>query len=161
MLAGTTEITIHFYTMGDGRVKMPWTSLIDGIAGLAGELIEDPDKRNELLFKVKELEFSLRETLLNTKTNPWVDGFVKILIAFRDIILPMLRPLGAFYLSYMGVDIAQSELAAGGDISALSGGLTAAFPAWGASRHSHKRKEQEEKTKRHKKEIPWYDTENE
>lgn len=132
-------------------MKMPWTSLIDNISGLASELIEDPDKRNELMFKVKELEFSLRETLLKTKTNPFVDGFVKLLIAFRDIILPMLRPLGAFYLSYMGVDIAQAELAAGGDISALSGGLTAAFPAWGASRHANKNKEEVEKTKRYKK----------
>ena len=141
-------------------MKMPWTSLIDSISGLAGEFIEDKDKRNELMFKVKELEFSLRESLLATKTNPWVDGFVKVLIAFRDIIIPMLRPLGAFYLSYMGVDIAQAELAAGGDVSALSGGLTAAFPAWGASRHANKNKEQEEATKRHKKEETdpfWYD----
>lgn len=132
-------------------MKMPWTSLIDNISGLASEFIEDPDKRNELMFKVKELEFSLRETLLATKTNPWVDGFVKLLIAFRDIILPMMRPLGAFYLSYMGVDMAQAELAAGGEVSALSAGLAAAFPGWGASRHVNKNKEQEEKTKRHRK----------
>lgn len=139
---------------------MPWTSLIDNISNLAGEFIEDKDKRNELIFKVKELEFSLREALLKTKTTPFVDGFVKILIAFRDIILPMLRPVGAFYLSYMGVDMAQAELAAGGDVSALSGGLAAAFPGWGASRHVNKNKEQEEMTKRHKKEESdpfWYD----
>jgi hypothetical protein len=140
-------------------MEMPWTSLINSISGLAGEFIEDKDKRNELMFKVKELEFSLRETLLATKTNPFVDGFVKVLIAFRDIILPMLRPLGAFYLSYMGVDIAQGELAAGADVSALSGGLAAAFPAWGASRHVNKKHEETEKTKRHIKEEsdePWY-----
>lgn len=139
---------------------MPWESLIDNISSLAGEFIEDKDKRNELIFKVKELEFSLRETLLKTKTSPFVDGFVKLLIAFRDIILPMMRPLGAFYLSYMGVDIAQGELAAGGDVSALSGGLAAAFPAWGASRHAHKKHEETEKTKRHKKEGQdpfWFD----
>jgi hypothetical protein len=141
-------------------MKMPWESLIDNISSLAGEFIEDKDKRNDLMFKVKELEFSLRETLLATKTNPYVDGFVKVLIAFRDIILPMMRPLGAFYLSYMGVDIAQAELAAGDDISALSGGLTAAFPAWGASRHANKKHEETEKTKRHKKEEQdpfWFD----
>lgn len=139
-------------------MKMPWTSLIDSISGLASEFIEDPDKRNELMFKVQQLEFSLRETLLTTKTNPWVDGFVKILIAFRDIILPMLRPLGAFYLSYMGVDMAQIELAAGDEISTLSAGLATAFPAWGASRHVNKNKEQEEQTKRVKAQSrPWYE----
>jgi len=103
------------------------------------QLVDDGD----LAVKLKH-EFQIK--LLTTKTEGFVDGLVKILMAFRDIVLPLLRPLGAFYLSYMGVDMATAELAAGGDMSALSTGLSTAFPAWGASRHANK--SNEEKTKR-------------
>ena len=128
-------------------MEMPWTSLINSVASLAGEFIEDKDKLNEINYKIKELEFKLRETLLATKTTPKVDAFVKILIAFRDIILPLLRPLGAacmtafgMYCHAKGIDI--------GDANHVI--MDGAFPAWGASRHVNKQKEETEKTKRHK-----------
>lgn len=139
-------------------MNMPWTAAIDAVRELAGEYIEDKDKKNELMYKVQELEFKLRETLLNTVTTPWVDGFVKILIAFRDIILPMLRPVGSFcmtafglYCHYKGIDI-------DGATHAMIDG---AFPAWGVSRHANKQKEEEEKTKRYKKEEDpfWFEKE--
>lgn len=129
-------------------MKMPWTSLIDGITGLASEWIEDPDKRNEFNFKIRELDFKLRETLLTVKTTPKTDAFVKILIAFRDIILPMMRPIGAaamtafgMYCHLKGIDIGETSQVV----------MDGAFPAWGASRHVHKMKAEQETTKHHKK----------
>ena len=113
------------------------------VAESAFSIIDQVVDDGDLAVKLKH-EFQIK--LLTTKTEGFVDGSVKILMAFRDIVLPMLRPVGAFYLSYMGVDMAQAELAVGGDISALSGGLATAFPAWGASRHANKSNEQ--KTKR-------------
>lgn len=138
-------------------MKMPWESLIQSISGLAGEFIEDKDKRNELIFKVKELEFSLRESLLSTKTTPKTDAFVKLLIAFKDIILPMLRPVGAAMMTGFGMYCHYKGIPLDGATQVIMDG---AFPAWGASRHVNKNKEQEEKTKRHKKEAEddmWWD----
>lgn len=119
-------------------MKMPWESTIEGLTDLAGEWIEDKDKQNEFNFRVKELSFKLRETLLTTKTTPKTDAFVKILIAFRDIIMPLLRPLGAagmtafaLYCQYKGIELTGATEAV----------LVGAFPAWGASRHAHKKEE--------------------
>ena len=126
----------------------PYEGAITSTFGFLSELVEDDDLKNKLDFEKKKLQFELDRVLLSTKTNPWVDGGIKVLIALRDIIIPMLRPAGAFYLSYKGVDIAQAELAVSGDISALSMGLASAFPAWGASRHVNKNNEQRtERTK--------------
>ena len=132
-------------------MKMPWTSLIDNISGLAGEYIEDKDKSNEIKFKIQELEFKLRESLLATKTTPRTDAFVKLLIAFRDIILPMLRPVGAAMMTGFGMYCHYKGIPLDGATQVIMDG---AFPAWGASRHVSKKHEETEKTKRHKKEEP-------
>jgi hypothetical protein len=138
-------------------MEMPWTSLIESITGLAGEYIEDKDKSNEIKFKIQELEFKLRESLLVTKTTPKVDAFVKVLIAFRDIILPMLRPVGAAMMTGFGMYCHYKGIPLDGATQVVMDG---AFPAWGASRHVNKKHEETEKTKRHKKEGQdpfWFD----
>ena len=119
----------------------PYEKVAEGALSIIDQLVDDGD----LAIKLKH---EMQTLLLTTKTSGFVDGTVKILMALRDIVIPMLRPVGAFYLSYMGVDMATAELAANGDISALSGGLATAFPAWGASRHANKNNEQ--KTQRAK-----------
>ncbi len=131
-------------------MKAPYEGSIESAFGWLSELTTDDDLLAKLRHEKDKLKLELDKILLSTKTNPFVDGFVKILIAFRDIILPMLRPVGAFYLSTKGVDMAQAELAAGGDISAMSGALSAAFPGWMGSRHQNKNKSESEKTKRAK-----------
>lgn len=127
-------------------MKMPWESLIDDLFGLADKFIEDKDKKNEFSFKVQELQFKLRESLLQTTTIPWVDGFVKILIAFRDIILPLLRPLGAAAMTAFGMYCHLKGIDMGGAANHTI--FDAAFPAWGASRHVNKTQAQKEETKR-------------
>jgi len=121
----------------------PYEKAAESAFNIIDQLVDDGD----LAVKLKH---EMQIQLLTTKTEGFVDGFVKVLFAFRDLILPILRPVGAFYLSYMGVDMAQAELAVNGDMSALSGGLAAAFPAWGASRHQNKNKSETERTKRAK-----------
>lgn len=119
-------------------MKAPWESAIESVTGLISEFIEDPDKQAELRLK-------LSQSLLQTTTTPKTDAFVKILIAFHDIALPMLRPLGAaamtavgLYFQYKGIDMD----------AGLQAVVTGAFPAWGASRHINKQTEQRERTQR-------------
>jgi len=123
-------------------MSAPYEKAITGITGLFSELVDDDDLRAKLEFETDKLRFELDKVLLSTKTNPYVDGFVKVLIAFRDIIIPMLRPLGAAYITYMGIDMGMEELAFDGEVSAFTVGLSAAFPSWGVSRHVNKQNEQ-------------------
>ena len=62
---------------------MAWSKALNSVTDLISEFIEDPDKQAELKYK-------LSEALLRTTTTPKTDAFVKILIAFRDIILPLI-----------------------------------------------------------------------
>ncbi len=113
----------------------PYEKVAESAFSIIDQLVDDGD----LAIKLKH-EFQIQ--LLTTKTEGFVDGLVKILLAFRDIILPLLRPLGAFYLTTLGVDMGIAELASEGDISALSVGLTTAFPGWMGSRHVDKSNKQ-------------------
>lgn len=119
-------------------MKMPWTTIIEELSSLASEFIEDPDKKREIDYKIQDLEFGLRKSLLATTTTPKVDAFVKLLIAFRDIILPLLRPLGAAAMTAFGMYCHLNGIEIDGAVHAI---LDGAFPAWGASRHVHKSNE--------------------
>lgn len=106
-----------------------------GLIGLAGEAITDQDKKIEFQFKVLDRTFAFYEKILTTPTNPWVDAFVKIILVWGQLILPLLRPVGAFlltagaaYLHYKGTPLP----------SYLEAPLAAAFPGWMYSRHKDK-----------------------
>lgn len=128
-------------------MKMPWTSVIENLSQLASEFIEDPDKKREIDYKIQELAFDLRRSLLNTVTTPKVDAFVKLLIAFRDIILPLLRPVGAACMTAFGMYCHYKGIEVDGAVHAM---LDGAFPAWGASRHVHKSNELKQKANKEK-----------
>lgn len=113
------------------------------ITDLISEFIEDPDKRNAISLEMAKLEHAIDVALLNTKTSPFVDGLVKILIATRDIIIPMLRPLGSFAMAGFGAYCAAEGIELPEYIQAA---LFGAPVAWGASRHAGKR--EAEKTQR-------------
>lgn len=119
-------------------MKAPYESAIESVTGLISEFIEDPDKAREFRFK-------LDQTLLQTTTTPKVDAFVKILIATRDIIIPMLRPLGAAAMTAAGIYMHYKQIPIDGAMHAL---LDGSFPAWGTSRHINKQTEQRERTQR-------------
>ena len=113
------------------------TSLAPGLFKLGGKLIEDKDKKAEYAFKVQDNIQELTLKLMETKTYPWIDGLTKLAYASESIVKGLFRPLGAaamtgfaIYADYKGINLsAVAETA-----------LYAAFPAWGASRHTEKSK---------------------
>lgn len=134
-------------------MKMPWTTVIEEVSSLVSEFIEDPDKKREIDYKLQDLEFGLRKSLLATTTTPKVDAFVKLLIAFRDIILPLLRPLGAAAMTAFGMYCHLKGVEIDGAVHAVMDG---AFPAWGASRHVHKSNELKQQKQQKKEDNPFW-----
>jgi len=125
-------------------MKMPWTAAIDAVKDLAGQYIEDKDKLNEINLRIQEMEFGLTSALLTSKTTPKTDAFVKIMIAFKDVILPMLRPLGAACMTGFGMYCHLKGIPLDSGVQVVMDG---AFPAWGASRHVAKKDELKAKVK--------------
>ena len=116
-------------------MKMPWESAIKSITGLISEAIVDDDKQAEIALELERLQVDVRKTLLSTKTTVRVDAFVKVLIAFRDIVIPLLRPIGAGAMTVFAAYCTYKEIPLAGATETM---LYSAFPAWGASRHVHK-----------------------
>lgn len=117
------------------------------ITMLASKMIMDKDKYAELQFKKVELEYNARSELLKQTTTPKIDAVVKLLITINDVVIPLLRPVGAAAMTAFGVwmhmkgtpmDVAHQVIFDG------------AFPAWGTSRHVNKQAE----TKRKPKVLP-------
>lgn len=125
-------------------------SLIPGLFKIGDKLIVDKDKKAEYAFKVQEMLFRSMEVMLSTKTYPFVDALVKLSYASEQIIKGLFRPVVSaammgfeIYFAYKGIDIP--------DVLDIT--LTAAFPAWGASRYAEK----QAKVKKKKYEIDFED----
>ena len=123
---------------------MPWESAIESVTGLVSELITDPDKKAEIELELQRIDAGIRSELLKTKTTPWTDAFVKLLIAFRDIIIPLLRPFGSACMTAFGMYCHIKGIEIDTGLLAMFDG---AFPAWGASRHINKKDQIKAKTK--------------
>jgi hypothetical protein len=106
--------------------------LVSQIVSVGSELIEDKDKRNEFAFQSQKLSFELLGQLLSTKTIPWVDALVKIILTLKVFIRPVVgAAMTAFgaYAHYKGIQIEP----------AMHAIFDAAAPAWGISRHQEKK----------------------
>ena len=126
------------------------TGLITAVSGvldsglkIVDQLVQDKDKVAEYAFETQKLKLQFIEKLVLMNTLPWVDAMVKVMFA----LLALARPIGSLYLTIIGVDMAQAEIEAGDAISTVSGGLSAAFPAWMGAREVHKRRVEETKRK--------------
>ncbi len=113
------------------------TSLVPSLFKLGDKLIEDKDKKAEYAFKVQDMVQTMSLKLLETKTYPWIDGLVKLAYAGGAITKGLLRPIGAAIMTgfVMYAELRGIQLSTG--IEAIMAG---AFPAWGASRYSEKKK---------------------
>lgn len=112
------------------------TGVFKQIFGVVDQLVEDKDKKNELIVKVAELQHQLSMQLLQTSTVPWVDATVKLLFALRDLVIPMFRPVVS---ACMAAYVAYAELN-GITLSPLvEAAFAGAFPGWIASRWSEKK----------------------
>jgi hypothetical protein len=69
--------------------------------------------------------------ILDQKTVPWVDAFVKFVYA----LMPLARPVGSFILTWKGIDMASTSA---DGIDVVEGGLMAAFPTWMGAREVDK-----------------------
>jgi hypothetical protein len=125
---------------------MSWLkSLISPITNLAGKMIMDKDKFAELQFRKLELEYNAKKDLLKQTTTPKIDAVVKLLITINDVVIPLLRPLGAAAMTAFGIYMH----AKGTPMEAISQAIfDGAFPAWGASRHVNKQTEAKKRTHR-------------
>ena len=110
--------------------------IISLVSKLGSKFIVDKDKRTEFAFKTQELAFKTMDTLLQSKTYPWIDGAVKLMYAFqvfwRPAITTVMTMFGA-YAHWKGIDLGNSHVIFDG-----------AFPAWGVSRHINKQKKKTE-----------------
>jgi hypothetical protein len=118
-------------------MKMPWETAIESVTGLISEFIVDDDLRAKLNVELQKIEAGVTTQLLQTTTTPKVDAFVKILIAIKNVIIPLLRPLGAGCMTAFGMYCHYNSLPLDGATQVVMDG---AFPAWGASRHVEKQK---------------------
>lgn len=112
-------------------------SVVPALTKLGSKFVLDKDRAAEYAFKTQEMVFALLEKIVTMQTIPWVDAFVKILFA----LLALARPIGTFYLTIKGVDMA----VANGEVGLVDGGLMSMFPTWMGAREvdksrKHKRK---------------------
>ena len=107
------------------------------IFGVVDQLVEDKDKKNEIVLKLAEMQNQLSLQLVQQQTIPWVDATVKLLFAFRDIIIPMFRPVVATAMTAYVVYAETNGITLSPMVEAL---FASAFPGWMASRHVNKKK---------------------
>ena len=111
------------------------SGIFKGLFGVVDQLVEDKDKKNEIILKISEMQNQLNLTLLQQKTTPWVDATVKLLFAFRDLVIPLMRPIiGALMTGYAAYAETQGVALS----PVVQAALAAAFPGWMYSRHSEK-----------------------
>lgn len=117
-----------------GLVDFGLGDIFTSLIGLGGELIEDKDKRNEYNMKIMESRNKLDMAILQMKTHPKVDAFVKVLFALNSLWRPALGASMTIFGIY-------AHLKEGIDLSVASQAIfDGAFPAWGLSRHVEKNK---------------------
>lgn len=124
-------------------MKMPWESAIEGITSLISEAITDGDLRAKLQVELEKIRSGITLELLKSKTTPRTDAFVKILIAFRDIVIPLFRPIGSACMFAFGAYCLENNITISEPLQIM---LFGAPVGWGYSRH----KEKGEKIKRKK-----------
>ena len=114
------------------------SELIAPAVKIADKMVMDKDKYADLQFKKAELKHEAQMALLQQTTTPTIDAWVKILLALRDIIIPMFRPLGSLamaafsaYCIKEGIELPEY----------LKEALFAPSVMWGYSRYKEKTKE--------------------
>lgn len=109
---------------------------VDNLIDLGSEYIVDKDKLIEFQFKAMKVRQESMDTLIKTKTNPTIDGLVKLMYAlnafWRPFVGAAMTAFGA-YVTVKGIEIDPA-------IQAI---FVGAFPAWGVSRHTRLAKELE------------------
>lgn len=109
------------------------------VAGIVDQAVQDKDLALEINRDIMQATFEFTSTI---QTSEHVPGYVKFLYALRDVIIPLLRPVGSGLLSAYAVYAAHKGVTLD---PVIHGMLAAAFPGWMASRHVNKQSEQRTK----------------
>jgi len=125
---------------------------IEGITDLISEFITDDDLRAKLNFETEKLKFELDKALLSTTTTPRMDAFIKLMIASRDIIIPLFRPLGSIIMACFGAYCVVNNIMIPDVIQVALFGSPLAY---GASRHAAKKEEQKTERAKIKDSMDW------
>ena len=116
-------------------MEAPWESGFKALTSLISEFVVDDEKMAQIQLEIGKVKASVKSDLLKTSTTPKVDAFVKILIAFNDLILPWFRPIGAGMMTAVGLYFHYKQIPIDGAVHAM---LDGSFTAWGVSRHVNK-----------------------
>lgn len=130
----------------------PYEQAISGITDLISEFITDDDLRAKLDFETEKLKFELDKVLLSTTTTPRMDAFIKLLIATRDIIIPLFRPVGSVAMACFGAYCVVNDIVIP---DAIQMALFGSPLAYGASRHQAKKDSQKTERVKIEKKIDW------
>ena len=104
--------------------------------GLIGEVVEDKDKRNEINMEIMKIINNLSLELLKTKTIPWVDALVKILLTINTLLKSQWRPVGSVCMAIFGGFCLMTGIEIPVHIQTM---LFGAPIGWGLSRHVSKK----------------------
>ncbi len=125
---------------------------IEGITNLISEYITDDDLIAKLDFEKEKLKFELDKMLLNTNTTPRMDAFIKLLVATRDIIIPLIRPLGSLMLAGFGAWCVSNGIELSEPVQYA---LFGAPLAYGTSRHIDKGNKEKTRRAEIENKIDW------
>lgn len=116
--------------------------VLDKGFGIIDQLVDDGDLAAKLKNQLLTEQMNFIQTLLVSKDVP---GYVKLMVALRDFILPMMRPIGGFVLTAGAAWMAAKGIELPDYLMAAMAG---AFPGWVVSRHIDKKQEREQETRR-------------
>jgi len=105
------------------------------IFGIVDQVVVDKDKAAELKVQLAQMQSTLNAQLLTTQTVPWVDATVKILMAIRDLVIPMFRPVIGAVFTGLAVWFEYKGIPVNPTLQAI---MAAAFPGWMVGRQMKK-----------------------
>lgn len=114
------------------------SALLSPVTSIANKLVMDKTKYAELQQRKEDNKHKREMKLLTITTTPNIDAFVKVLYAIKDVVIPMLRPLGSAAMTAFGLWAHYKGLDIDLGLHAL---MDSAFPGWMTSRHINKQTE--------------------
>jgi hypothetical protein len=110
---------------------------IPKILDLGSSLIESKDKKEEYAFEMSKMLLNIVSEVNAQQTNPFIDGFVKLLTSLTMLWRP-LASIGVFFIAIINPELLEKLHALGtvGDVAI--GTMFGSAPAWGYSRHKEK-----------------------
>jgi hypothetical protein len=132
-------------------------SVLDKVAGIASEAIEDPDKKLELQHEIQKAQLEYQKTVLTQVTTPKTDAIVKVMYALSDTgqktadtFVSIARPVGGALLTsavmallYFKPEVFYKLMELNELAGTLIAGTALSLPAWGISRHIEKKDQRE------------------